>query len=212
MGSNRGSGVSRSAPPDVPARVTRLRPRPCQARPEHGHEPTVEPGRTTMTPLEISSEHVRDLLRRGQEIALVDVREEALFAQGHPLWAANIPLSRLELDAWGRIPRRDTLVAVYGDATATAERAHEILVELGYTQVRRLRPRAHRVQQRIGRQPPGRGLRGGAHRAPRIPGRAPARSGVPHRRRALLRLPRQLLCRPGGDSHHHRRQRRRAAA
>ncbi|MEX5710202.1 rhodanese-like domain-containing protein [Parafrankia sp. FMc6] len=91
-----------------------------------------------MTPLEISSEHVRDLLRRGQEIALVDVREEALFAQGHPLWAANIPLSRLELDAWGRIPRRDTLVAVYGDAAATAERAHEILVELGYTQVRRL--------------------------------------------------------------------------
>ncbi|WP_018503487.1 rhodanese homology domain-containing protein [Parafrankia discariae] len=91
-----------------------------------------------MTPLEISPEHVRDLLRRRQEIALVDVREEALYAQGHPLWAANVPLSRLELEVWERIPRRDTLVVVYGDAVAPAQRAHEVLVELGYTQVRLL--------------------------------------------------------------------------
>ena len=32
------------------------------------------------------------------------------FAQAHPLWAANLPLSRIELDAWRRIPRRDTLI------------------------------------------------------------------------------------------------------
>ncbi len=36
-----------------------------------------------------------DLIAR-HEIALLDVREEGPFARGHPLFAANLPLSRLE--------------------------------------------------------------------------------------------------------------------
>ena len=43
---------------------------------------------------------VRASLLAGEEIALIDVRGEDPFAQSHPLWAANFPLSRLELDAW----------------------------------------------------------------------------------------------------------------
>ena len=53
---------------------------------------------------------VRAHLLARDEIALLDVREEDPFAQAHPLWAANLPLSRIELDAWRRIPRRDTLI------------------------------------------------------------------------------------------------------
>ncbi|MFX8137399.1 hypothetical protein ABTL00_19430, partial [Acinetobacter baumannii] len=53
---------------------------------------------------------VRAALLARKEIALVDVREEDPYAQAHPLWAANLPLSRLELEAWSRIPRRDTLI------------------------------------------------------------------------------------------------------
>ena len=74
------------------------------------------------------------------EIALLDVREEDPFAQEHPLWAANLPLSRIELDAWRRIPRRDTLIVVYGEHTGIdlAPLAAERLSTLGYTQVRTL--------------------------------------------------------------------------
>ncbi|WP_454712454.1 rhodanese-related sulfurtransferase [Cupriavidus nantongensis] len=85
----------------------------------------------------LSPEAVRDALRNRDEIALIDVREEDPFAQEHPLWAANFPLSRLELDAWARIPRRDTLVVVYGDHAGAdlAPRAAAVLQDLGYTRV-----------------------------------------------------------------------------
>ena len=78
---------------------------------------------------------VREALLQRQEIALLDVREEALFAQGHPLWAANLPASRLELDAWARIPRRGTLVVVYDNGEGLAVDSARTLLHLGYTQV-----------------------------------------------------------------------------
>lgn len=85
-------------------------------------------------PLTPSSE-VRAALLAGCEIALLDVREEDPFARGHPLFAANLPLSRIELDAWVRIPRRDTAIVVYDDGEGLAETAARKLVALGYTQV-----------------------------------------------------------------------------
>ncbi|MEF7613546.1 rhodanese-like domain-containing protein [Aquincola sp. MAHUQ-54] len=79
---------------------------------------------------------VRAALLARREIALLDVREEDPFAQAHPLWAANLPLSKLELEAYGRIPRRDTEIVVYDDGEGRAERAARGLVQLGYTSVR----------------------------------------------------------------------------
>ncbi|WP_175717087.1 rhodanese-related sulfurtransferase [Burkholderia anthina] len=85
-----------------------------------------------------SFEDVRTCLLARDEIALIDVREEDPYAQGHPLWAANFPLSKLELDAWTRIPRRDTAIVVYGEADGEdlAPRAAAKLAQLGYTDVR----------------------------------------------------------------------------
>ncbi|KWI44934.1 sulfurtransferase [Burkholderia ubonensis] len=87
-----------------------------------------------------SYQDVRTRLLAGDEIALIDVREEDPYAQGHPLWAANFPLSKLELDAWTRIPRRDTPIVVYGDAAGEdlAPRAAARLAQLGYGDVRLL--------------------------------------------------------------------------
>lgn len=84
-----------------------------------------------------SPEDVRKALLNHDEIALIDVREEDPFAQEHPLWAANFPLSKLEIEAWARIPRRDTLIVVYGEYAGTdlAPRAAAVLRELGYTRV-----------------------------------------------------------------------------
>ncbi|AYZ61990.1 rhodanese-related sulfurtransferase [Burkholderia multivorans] len=87
-----------------------------------------------------SYQDVRARLLAGDEIALIDVREEDPYAQGHPLWAANFPLSKLELDAWTRIPRRDTPIVVYGDAAGEdlAPHAAARLAQLGYGDVRLL--------------------------------------------------------------------------
>jgi hypothetical protein len=46
-----------------------------------------------------SASEVRASLLERREIAFLDVREEALHAEAHPLFAANLALSRLELDA-----------------------------------------------------------------------------------------------------------------
>ena len=84
----------------------------------------------------VTAQHVRAELLMRREIALLDVREEDEFARSHPLWAANLSLNRLELDAWGRIPRLDTPIVVYGGADGVeARRATLRLRELGYTAV-----------------------------------------------------------------------------
>lgn len=82
---------------------------------------------------------VRAALLARDEIALLDVREEDPYANEHPLWAANLPLARIELDAWGRIPRLDTPIVLYADDDGThATRAACALHALGYTAVHRL--------------------------------------------------------------------------
>src|SRR5207245_251131 len=89
------------------------------------------------TPL-ISYQQCRTALLQRQELALLDVREEAPFAQAHPLFAANLPLSRIELDAYARIPRRDTLLVVYDNGEGLAADAAQRLSRLGYTSVKLL--------------------------------------------------------------------------
>jgi len=78
---------------------------------------------------------IRQALLDQEEVALVDVREEAPFAESHPLFAANIPLSKLELEVYSRIPRCDTQVTVYDNGEGLASRAAERLIALGYTRV-----------------------------------------------------------------------------
>jgi len=97
---------------------------------------TVEQNDNATFPL-ITSQAVRQALLDRKEIALLDVREEDPFAQAHPLWAANFPLSKLELEAWPRIPRRDTCIVVYGEHADRdlAPRAARVLGGLGYTAV-----------------------------------------------------------------------------
>lgn len=84
---------------------------------------------------EISGSAVREALKAGQEVALLDVREEAPFAESHPLFAANLPLARIEIEAWERIPRYDTQVVVYDNGEGLAAIAAQRLRQLGYTQV-----------------------------------------------------------------------------
>jgi len=101
-----------------------------------GYTPDPAAPATWPEPPLVGAAEVRRRLLTREEVALLDVREEDEFARGHPLWAANLPLGRLELDAWGRLPRRDTAIVVYGrDGTDDARVAARRLAALGYTQV-----------------------------------------------------------------------------
>ncbi len=81
---------------------------------------------------------IRQALLDRQELALVDVREEAPFAQAHPLFAANIALSKLELEVFSRIPRRDTAITLYDNGEGLADIALQRLQALGYSDVKLL--------------------------------------------------------------------------
>lgn len=81
---------------------------------------------------------IRAALLAREELALVDVREEAPFAEAHPLFAANIPLSKLELEVLSRIPRKDTAVTVYDNGEDLAPLALQRLQALGYSNVKLL--------------------------------------------------------------------------
>lgn len=81
---------------------------------------------------------IRHALLTNREIALIDLREEAEFALGHPLFAAQIPLRRLETEAEWRLPRRDVTVVLYGDDDGLVEPAITTLRALGYTDVHAL--------------------------------------------------------------------------
>lgn len=89
--------------------------------------------------MEITSETAPAAVRRAlldrAEIALLDVRPEARFAGGHPLFAASFPLGRLEAEVFDRLPRRSVPVVVYGDGPADAAAAARRLDQLGYRQV-----------------------------------------------------------------------------
>ena len=66
-----------------------------------------------MTAPSVTPSQVRCTLLLRDEIALLDLRHEAAFATGHPLFAANMAADRIELEAETRLPRKDVPVVVY---------------------------------------------------------------------------------------------------
>ena len=91
-----------------------------------------------MTPATITPSQVRIALLLREEIALLDVRHEAAFATGHPLFAANTAAGRIALEAGLRLPRKDAPVVVYDSGEGLAAEAADRLNALGYTNVRAL--------------------------------------------------------------------------
>lgn len=78
---------------------------------------------------------IRSALLARREIALIDLRDEAAFAAGHPLFAAQIPLTRIAFEAEWRIPRKDATVVLYDDGEGFVALAIKELRGLGFTDV-----------------------------------------------------------------------------
>jgi rhodanese-related sulfurtransferase len=91
-----------------------------------------------MTLLTVTASHIRTALLLRDEIALLDVRHEAAFATGHPLFAANMAADRIALEAETRLPRKDAQIVVYDAGEGLAAAAGDRLKALGYTDVRAL--------------------------------------------------------------------------
>ncbi len=69
------------------------------------------------------------------EHALLDAREEGVYARGHCLYATSCPLSRLELLAPGMVPRLGVPVVVMDGGEGLAGRAADRLAAMGYSDI-----------------------------------------------------------------------------
>src|ERR1700692_3197413 len=91
-----------------------------------------------MTPPSVTPSQIRAALLLREEIALLDVRHEAAFATGHPLFAANMAAERIALEAETRLPRTDVPIVLYDSGEGLVSSAADRLTALGYTNVRQL--------------------------------------------------------------------------
>ena len=91
-----------------------------------------------MTPPSVTPSQIRCALLLREEIALLDLRHEAAFATGHPLFAANMAAGRIALEAETRLPRKDVPIVVYDAGEGLVAQAADRLQALGYTDVRQL--------------------------------------------------------------------------
>src|ERR1700740_1895390 len=86
----------------------------------------------------ITPQQIRTALLARDEIALLDVRHEAAYATGHPLFAANMAANRIELEAEIRLPRKEGPLVLYDAGEGLVAQAAGRLAALGYTDVRQL--------------------------------------------------------------------------
>jgi len=78
---------------------------------------------------------IRTALLLRAEIALLDLRHEAAFATGHPLFAANMAADRIAIEAAVRLPRKSVPIVLYDDGEGLVPAAAEHLADLGYSNI-----------------------------------------------------------------------------
>ncbi len=86
----------------------------------------------------VTPQALKGLLRGTAELALLDVRENGTFGDGHLLFAVNLPLSRLETRLADLVPRLGTPVVLCDGGDGLARRAAERLAAFGYSDVREM--------------------------------------------------------------------------
>ena len=91
-----------------------------------------------MTLPTVTPSQVRCALLLREEIAFLDLRHEAAYATGHPLFAANMAADRITLEAETRLPRKDVPMVVYDTGEGLVPSATDRLKAAGYTNIRHL--------------------------------------------------------------------------
>jgi rhodanese-related sulfurtransferase len=83
----------------------------------------------------VTPDDIRTALLLRKEIALLDLRHEAAFATGHPLFAANMAAERIAIEAAVRLPCKNVPIVLYDDGEGLVAAGAEGLAALGYTDV-----------------------------------------------------------------------------
>lgn len=100
----------------------------------------VYPASPFIATLSIPAETLKQFIGDEEELAILDVREEGVFSQGHLLFATSAPLSQLELRIERLVPRRATrIVVVDEDGGDLGQRAARRLFDLGWKNIVTLR-------------------------------------------------------------------------
>jgi rhodanese-related sulfurtransferase len=86
----------------------------------------------------VTAADIRRALLLREEIALLDLRHEAAFATGHPLFAANMAEGRIAIEAEARLPRKGVRIVLYDDGEGLVGPGAERLRSLGYDNIRAL--------------------------------------------------------------------------
>jgi len=84
----------------------------------------------------LSPKALHDAHLDGEELALIDVREQGVYFNGHLFWAVCIPVSRLELMVLDLVPRLSTRIVLCDDgAVGLTAIAATVLAGMGYSDV-----------------------------------------------------------------------------
>ena len=90
------------------------------------------------SPLAIYPEEAKEMLKKGDFDAVVDVRTDAEWNMGHYPLAIHIPTKQLSTELGKRIPDKKTKILFYCNTSTRARMGAEEAVRLGYTNVRYL--------------------------------------------------------------------------
>ena len=86
--------------------------------------------------MNITAEEAKKIMDTESEYVILDVRTEEEFAQGHIPGAMLIPDYEIREEAESSLPDKDALILVYCRSGRRSKNAAQILLELGYTNIR----------------------------------------------------------------------------
>ena len=84
---------------------------------------------------QIDAGRLKKMVTDGDELALLDVREDGQFGEGHMLFAVPMPYSHLEARLAAQLPRRTIRTVLVDGGDGVAERAAARMTALGYSDV-----------------------------------------------------------------------------
>ena len=83
----------------------------------------------------LNAQTLKAMITDGEEIALLDVREDGQFGEGHLLFTVPAPYSVLEIRLGAIMARKSTRTVLVDDGDGVAEKAAARMAELGFTDV-----------------------------------------------------------------------------
>ena len=84
----------------------------------------------------ITAEEAKQIMDSEEGYIILDVRTQEEYDQGHIHGAVLIPNTEIEARAEDELPDKDQLILVYCRSGNRSKKAAEILVELGYTNIK----------------------------------------------------------------------------